>query len=49
MKMVNEIMSRLVHVLHTKDTHDHAEWMFKQHHFRHLPVVKAQKLVGMLS
>jgi len=49
MKKVNEIMSRSVHVLHTKDTLDHAEWMFKQHHVRHLPVMKAEKLVGMLS
>jgi CBS domain-containing protein len=42
-------MSRNVVVLHLRDGLSQAERLFKLHNIRHLPVMKGDKLIGMLS
>ena len=42
-------MTKEVITLHTGDSLDNAEHLFKKHHIRHIPVVKGEKVVGMLS
>jgi len=46
---VSEIMTSDVVVLHLNDGLDKAERLFKKNHIRHIPVVKGDKIVGMLS
>jgi CBS domain-containing protein len=49
MKTLSDIMSRNVVVLHLRDGLSQAERLFKLHNIRHLPVMKGDKLIGMLS
>lgn len=46
---VSEIMTTNLVLLNTDDSLDKAERLFKKHHIRHIPVVKGQRIVGMLS
>lgn len=46
---VSEIMTSDVVVLHLNDGLDKAERLFKKNHIRHIPVIKGDKIVGMLS
>ncbi len=49
MKTLSDIMSHNVVVLHLRDGLSQAERLFKLHNIRHLPVMKGDKLIGMLS
>jgi CBS domain-containing protein len=49
MKTLSDIMSRNMVVLHLRDGLSQAERLFKLHNIRHLPVMKGDKLIGMLS
>ena len=46
---ISEIMTSDVVVLHLNDGLDKAERLFKKNHIRHIPVIKGDKIVGMLS
>lgn len=46
---VSRIMTSQVVTLSLDKSLDDAESMFKKHDFRHMPVVKGDKLIGMLS
>lgn len=43
------IMTKEVITLHTGDSLDNAEHLFKKHHIRHIPVLKGEEVRGMLS
>ncbi|WP_298505936.1 CBS domain-containing protein [uncultured Maribacter sp.] len=43
------IMTKKVITLQTGDSLNKAEYLFKKHHIRHIPVLKGEKVVGMLS
>ncbi len=42
-------MSKDVITLSTSDNLERAEYLFKKHHIRHIPVVSGAKIIGMLS
>ena len=46
---ITEIMTTKVVTLNTKDTLEYAEHLFKKHHIRHIPVVRDERVIGMLS
>ena len=46
---VSSIMTKEVIKLNLTDDLTKAEKLFKKHHIRHIPVVKGNKIVGMLS
>jgi CBS domain-containing protein len=46
---VSTIMSTQLVVLNTTDSLEKAERLFKKHHIRHIPVIQAKRIVGMLS
>jgi CBS domain-containing membrane protein len=46
---VSSIMTKEVVKLNLSDDLTKAEKLFKKHHIRHIPVVKGNKIVGMLS
>jgi CBS domain-containing protein len=46
---VATIMTKNVIKLNTSDDLTKAESLFKKHHIRHIPVVKGNKIIGMLS
>lgn len=46
---ISTIMSKDVIKLNLSDTLTKAEGLFKRNHIRHIPVVKGNKIVGMLS
>ena len=46
---VSSIMTKEVIKLNLSDDLTKAEKLFKKHHIRHIPVVKGNKIVGMLS
>jgi len=46
---VSSIMTKNVIKLNLSDDLTKAEKLFKKHHIRHIPVVKGNKIVGMLS
>jgi predicted transcriptional regulator len=46
---VSSIMTKDVIKLNLSDDLTKAEKLFKKHHIRHIPVVKGNKIVGMLS
>lgn len=47
--LVSSIMTKEVVKLNLSDDLTKAEKLFKKHHIRHIPVVKGNKIVGMLS
>ena len=46
---ISDIMTREVITLKTTDSLEYAEHLFKSEHIRHIPVVKNNIVVGMLS
>ena len=46
---VSTIMTKDVITLHNSDSLELAEYLFKSHHIRHIPVVKEDAIIGMLS
>ena len=46
---VSTIMTKNVIKLNLTDDLTKAEVLFKKHHIRHIPVVKSNKIIGMLS
>jgi len=48
-KPISEIMTKKVITLSTKDNLETAEYLFKKNKIRHIPVVKNNKIIGMLS
>jgi len=46
---ISEIMTKEVITLNTVDSLDKMEHLFKKHYIRHIPVVKGDKVVGILS
>ncbi len=46
---INEIMTTNVITLCDKDSLDTAEMLFKTNHIRHIPVVRGEVIIGMLS
>ncbi len=46
---VRDIMSTQVKSCHPDDELHDADLLMRQHHFRHVPVVDAERVVGMLS
>lgn len=46
---VTTIMTEHVITLNKKDSLETAEKLFKKHHIRHIPVVKDNTIIGMLS
>lgn len=46
---VSEIMTKDLIVLNLNDGLEKAERLFKEHSIRHIPVIKGDKIVGMLS
>ena len=46
---VSSIMTTTVISLHTKDTLETAESLFKENNIRHIPVIDGSKVIGMLS
>ena len=46
---VSTIMTSNVIKLNLSDDLTKAEMLFKKHHIRHIPVVKSNKIIGMLS
>ena len=46
---ISEIMTKDVITLNTSDSLEYAEHLFKSAHIRHIPVVKENIVVGMLS
>lgn len=46
---VSTIMTKNVIKLNLTDNLTKAEMLFKKHHIRHIPVVKGNKIIGMLS
>jgi CBS domain-containing membrane protein len=48
-RFVRDIMTRGVAVLHMEHNLELAEWGMREFRFRHLPVVEADKLIGLVS
>lgn len=48
-KPVSEIMTKDVITLSKSDTLEHAEYLLKSNNIRHVPVVKGEQIIGMLS
>lgn len=48
-RLVSDIMTRKLAVLQVEHNLALAEWGMKEFHFRHLPVVEGNKLVGLVS
>ncbi len=46
---ISAIMTNDVITLSKSDSLELAEHLFKSHHIRHIPVVKGEKIIGMLS
>lgn len=46
---VSEIMTTDLIMLNINDSLEKAEHLFKKYHIRHIPVIKDDKIVGMLS
>ncbi|MCK5401316.1 MAG: CBS domain-containing protein [Flavobacteriaceae bacterium] len=46
---VSAIMTKDVITLHNSDSLELAEHLFKSHHIRHIPVVRGEAIIGMLS
>ena len=46
---VSTIMTKDVITLHNYDSLELAELLFKTHHIRHIPVVRGEAIIGMLS
>lgn len=46
---ISEIMTKKVITLNKNDELETAERLFKKHHIRHIPVVKDDKVIGILS
>lgn len=46
---ISKIMTKNVITLDHNDTLEHAESMFKKYNIRHIPVVKNEEIIGMLS
>lgn len=46
---VSTIMTKNLVSLNANDKLDHAEYLFKEHKIRHIPVVEGDKIIGMLS
>lgn len=46
---VSTIMTKDVITLHNTDSLELAEHLFKSNHIRHIPVVKGESIIGMLS
>jgi len=46
---ISDIMTREVITLKTTDSLEYAEHLFKSEHIRHIPVVKDNSVLGMLS
>lgn len=46
---VSEIMTKDVITLQSSDSLELAEHLFKSNHIRHMPVVKGEDIIGMLS
>jgi len=46
---ISKIMTKDVIILHSYDTLELAEHLFKSHHIRHIPVVRGEAIIGMLS
>ena len=46
---VSKIMTKDVITLHSYDSLELAEYLFKSHHIRHIPVVRGEAIIGMLS
>ena len=46
---ITNVMTKKVVTLNDKDTLEKAEFLFKKNNIRHIPVVKDNKIVGMLS
>jgi len=46
---ISEIMTKKVVTLKHNDELETAERLFKKHHIRHIPVVKKDKVIGILS
>lgn len=46
---VSEIMTKNIIALDRTDDLTRAESLFKKHHIRHIPVVKEESIIGMLS
>jgi len=46
---ISTIMTKDVITLHNSDSLELAEHMFKSHHIRHIPIVKGESIIGMLS
>jgi len=47
--LVSTIMTTDVITLHSSDSLELAEHLFKSNHIRHIPVVKGEAIIGMLS
>jgi predicted transcriptional regulator len=47
--LVSKIMTKNVITLQCSDSLELAEHLFKSNHIRHIPVVKGQAIIGMLS
>ncbi len=47
--LVSTIMTKDVITLHSSDSLELAEHLFKSNHIRHIPVVKGEATIGMLS
>jgi len=46
---ISTIMTKDVITLHSYDSLELAEHLFKSHHIRHIPVVRGEAIIGMLS
>ena len=46
---VSTIMTKDVITLHSYDSLELAEHLFKSHHIRHIPVIRGEAIIGMLS
>jgi CBS domain-containing protein len=48
-RFVRDLMTRKIAVLHEEENLELADWGMKEFHFRHLPVVEGDKLIGLVS
>jgi len=46
---ISKIMTKDVITLHSYDSLELAEHLFKSHHIRHIPVIRGEAIIGMLS
>ena len=47
--LISAIMTKDVITLQSNDSLELAEHLFKSHHIRHIPVVRGEAIIGMLS